>query len=84
MTASISKAEVFRIIDAIRDEPPAATWNDSGATADGWDMACKEIAKAVAKSDKPKFEETFCSSCGRSFGPGNYGYSHCEDHRSAS
>ena len=28
----------------------------------------------------PKFEETFCSQCGKSFGPGDSGYSHCEDH----
>lgn len=24
--------------------------------------------------------ETFCSQCGRKFGPGNEGYSHCSDH----
>ncbi len=28
----------------------------------------------------PKFEKTYCSSCGRGFGPGDHGYSHCEDH----
>ena len=28
----------------------------------------------------PKFEKTYCSSCGRQFGPGDHGYSHCEDH----
>ena len=27
-----------------------------------------------------RFEETSCSSCGRSFGPGDHGYSHCKNH----
>lgn len=29
-----------------------------------------------------KFEQTFCSQCGGSFGPGDSGYSHCVDHQS--
>jgi hypothetical protein len=29
---------------------------------------------------RPRFAETFCSSCGRGFGPGNHGFSHCSDH----
>lgn len=28
-----------------------------------------------------KFDKTFCSQCGRSFGPGNSGYSHCNSHK---
>jgi hypothetical protein len=28
----------------------------------------------------PKFNETFCSQCGEAFGPGDSGYSHCQDH----
>lgn len=27
-----------------------------------------------------KFADVYCSQCGESFGPGNHGYSHCEDH----
>lgn len=30
-----------------------------------------------------KFAETSCSQCGRGFGPGDHGYSHCADHRAA-
>lgn len=30
--------------------------------------------------EPPRFSETFCSSCGRGFGPGDHGYSHCENH----
>jgi len=28
----------------------------------------------------PKYDKTFCSQCGREFGPGDHGFSHCEDH----
>lgn len=27
-----------------------------------------------------KFENVSCSQCGREFGPGDHGYSHCADH----
>ncbi len=27
-----------------------------------------------------KFQKTFCSQCGGEFGPGESGYSHCQDH----
>jgi len=27
-----------------------------------------------------RYDDTFCSQCGKSFGPGGNGYSHCEDH----
>lgn len=35
----------------------------------------------VARS--PKFDITYCSNCGREFGPGNSGFSHCKDHTPA-
>lgn len=28
----------------------------------------------------PKFEATFCSQCGSAFGPGDSGFSHCDQH----
>lgn len=28
----------------------------------------------------PKFQKTFCSHCGCEFGPGDNGFSHCENH----
>lgn len=28
----------------------------------------------------PRFENVSCSQCGRDFGPGDHGLSHCEDH----
>jgi hypothetical protein len=27
-----------------------------------------------------RFPETYCSQCGGQFGPGDHGYSHCENH----
>lgn len=27
-----------------------------------------------------KFDKTFCSNCGGEFGPGDHGFSHCENH----
>jgi hypothetical protein len=29
---------------------------------------------------KPRFANTSCSQCGGEFGPGDHGYSHCENH----
>ena len=29
---------------------------------------------------KPLFHATYCSQCGKEFGPGNHGYSFCDDH----
>lgn len=31
-----------------------------------------------------EYEKTSCSQCGAEFGPGDSGYSHCEDHRGLS
>lgn len=32
-------------------------------------------------STTPRFAHTYCSQCGAEFGPGDSGYSHCEDHQ---
>ena len=29
----------------------------------------------------PRFESVSCSQCGRDFGPGDHGFSHCSSHR---
>lgn len=31
--------------------------------------------------EPPRFQNTFCSQCGAEFGPGNHGFSHCENHQ---
>lgn len=28
----------------------------------------------------PRFPSVYCSQCGCNFGPGDHGFSHCEDH----
>jgi hypothetical protein len=30
---------------------------------------------------EPKFAHTYCSQCGGEFGPGDHGFSHCENHQ---
>ena len=46
----------------------------------GWRRADTKAWSARSKASEFKFQQTFCSSCGREFGPGNHGFSHCEDH----
>jgi hypothetical protein len=36
---------------------------------------------AARPPSTPKFEKTSCSQCGREFGPGDHGYSHCDQHQ---
>jgi hypothetical protein len=38
-------------------------------------------SKEEKKDDKPKYKMVYCSQCGKGFGPGNQGYSHCKDHK---
>lgn len=35
---------------------------------------------SVSGKPAPKFKETFCSQCGGAFGPGDSGFSHCDQH----
>lgn len=42
--------------------------------------SCAEILARVRERQAPRFAETFCSSCGRGFGPGDHGFSHCDNH----
>ena len=59
----------------------------TGEKRDYWQMM-EIFYKALDETRKPqpdirpKFEDTFCSQCGRSFGPGDHGYSHCHTHMS--
>jgi DnaJ-class molecular chaperone len=40
----------------------------------------RESDTALLSQGRAKFQNVSCSQCGRSFGPGNHGYSHCSDH----
>jgi hypothetical protein len=35
----------------------------------------------TAFTRKPRYANVSCSQCGGDFGPGDHGFSHCEDHR---
>jgi hypothetical protein len=35
----------------------------------------------IRETDMANFAETSCSQCGKTFGPGPSGYSHCDQHR---
>ena len=36
---------------------------------------------ALAIFREPRYLETYCSHCGGTFGPGDHGFSHCDNHR---
>lgn len=38
-------------------------------------------APKVDRDDFPRFTNVYCSNCGREFGPGDHGFSHCESHQ---
>ena len=62
--------------DRIVDELILNSCSASGAKGTAW--------TPVAEPTKPtayKYQETFCSQCGGEFGPGNEGFSHCENHK---
>lgn len=37
--------------------------------------------RGIERCQDPRFAETSCSQCGREFGPGNYGFSNCKNHK---
>jgi hypothetical protein len=58
---------------------------DEYETRDEEDDECAKAIRALAtpKNNSPRFSNIFCSQCGRDFGPGEHGYSHCENHAAA-
>lgn len=40
-----------------------------------------DTVKGAEHTPTPKFEKTYCSRCGGEFGPGDSGYSHCDQHK---
>jgi hypothetical protein len=74
--------EQIAVLDAAlrrgRIEDVYEVWNICRAALDA------EIAQRIADADlaaaAPRFANVGCSECGRGFGPGNAGFSHCADH----
>jgi hypothetical protein len=46
----------------------------------GWLGAIKTLGLATSASKAQRFPNVSCSQCGRDFGPGNHGFSHCDQH----
>ena len=42
-----------------------------------------QMARLMSGADdtRPRYENVSCSQCGRDFGPGDSGFSHCENHK---
>lgn len=46
-----------------------------------WALRAVNRAVAVEEEMPPRFMDVGCSRCGARFGPGNAGYSHCDQHQ---
>ena len=44
------------------------------------EMVAEQMKEHLATTGTPKFQKVWCSQCGKEFGPGNSGFSHCENH----
>lgn len=57
-------------------------WESRGQFTSDRDLGNEVFTHWMPLPAEPfKFKETFCSNCGGKFGPGNHGFSHCENHR---
>ena len=45
------------------------------------DIVRQAVEFLIVSKLKYKFKNISCSQCGEEFGPGNSGFSHCEDHK---
>ena len=60
----------------------------SPRTIEGWEqgrippLVALKLLQTILST--PRFERTFCSQCGREFGPGASGYSECKSHKKRS
>ncbi len=53
-------------------------WQPTKAKA--WEDAASKLPTPIPTPSPARFQNVYCSQCGEEFGPGNEGYSHCEDH----
>ena len=51
-----------------------------GMSIGEWDQKGDYWVLRITKLPKYKFDNVSCSQCGRDFGPGDHGFSHCIDH----
>lgn len=62
-------------------ETLVAALPEDGEWAHFLDIKAAAIAALAKAKGIPKFENVSCSQCGRSFGPGDHGFSHCKNHK---
>ena len=60
-------AEVFRLAELLRKADPH--WGSP------------MVLNTSSDISRYKFEQVSCSQCGGEFGPGDHGFSHCENHK---
>jgi hypothetical protein len=61
------------VLEAMRAIIPLEAW-------DKMDYNHLRALYAAARPTQARFPSVSCSSCGKGFGPGNEGFSHCDDH----
>jgi len=68
--------------DRVRYEADRARWLIGELAEEPFilDYDADKHSGYVPPTPKPRFPETFCSSCGKSLGAGDSGVSHCGDH----
>ena len=45
------------------------------------EQEAENTKEVIAERSKPRFKNVSCSNCGKDFGPGDHGFSHCESHK---
>lgn len=65
------------VSEHLKCRDPSIYWDD-GDTHDYHVEQQRDTHGHVAEA--PRFKATYCSQCGRAFGPGDHGYSHCKNH----
>ena len=62
-------------------EPPKEEWERREAPSESGDLEFWTSSTGKMSWDDPNKKQTVsCSQCGRDFGPGEHGFSHCSDH----
>ena len=48
---------------------------------EGNDHPSHDAIELATKWENSRFKNVYCSQCGKDFGPGDHGFSHCQTHR---
>ncbi len=68
---------------AIRQSDDEWWWRGqflSAFTVVGWHPSQAPVDAPAEPAVRPRFANVSCSQCGRDFGPGEHGFSHCDNH----